>query len=501
MSAAKKRSPAKGKGGGQRRGLSGNPQRRAEQLRDKRPSLAHAGAMVTPPAAGPAAPDPSVMRELAYRMAGGADPAPWWRESHDRVLARARAASWPRRDVEIEDLTCQIVGGELFDCFERYAEGHNQGQWLVSLTEAAGAALRSSLADGDGSGACRGLASLLSGIALTVPRTPAGAPDDRRLLARRYFPDIKDPYDTALAAAGEAAQLLADRGVAAVAAAPGGGCRAAGAPLVARDEYGSRFLLAAPFRYDGYDGKPADHWYAWDIDTCWIDSVVGAGTFGSAAGALAEWQEAVGPRASGAVLAECPPGLTARLLAQSLQTGPFSEFMDGDEPRELIREYYRERRRACELAESLGDLTGGAGSFVIDVDKARDEFLEWYAARHGADSLSSGMADSVNTITDQWGPHKDVDDRVFYACSPHRIEAAAHLIREELYPEHAGAAIRLLPDWTQWCIERNGLSGDAAARARGAAMSAASALTSPMSADASAAMPRHAASAPFRRPE
>lgn len=355
MSAAKKRSPSKGEGGGQRRGLSGNPQRRAGQLRDKQPGPARAGAVVSPPAAGPA-PDPSVMRELAYRMAGGADPAPWWRESHDRVLARARAASWPRRDVEIEDLTCQIVGGELFDCLER------------------------SLADGDGSVGWHGLSSLLRGIALTAPRTAASAPDDTRLL----FPGIKDSYDTALAEAGEAARLLADRGAAAVAAAPDGGCRPAGAPLVARDEYGSRFLLAAPFRYDGHDGEPADHWYAWDIDTCWIDTVVGAGTFGSAAGALAEWREAVGPRATGAVLAECPPELTARLLAQSLQTGPFPEFMDGGEPRELVREYYRERRRACELAESLGDLTGGAGSFVIDMDKARDEFLRWYAARHGA---------------------------------------------------------------------------------------------------------------------
>ena len=59
---------------------------------------------------------------------------------------------------------------------------------------------------------------------------------------------------------------------------------AAGDPLVARDAYGSRFLLVAPFSYDG--GAP-DHWYAWDIDSCWILAVAGAGVFGSAEDALA----------------------------------------------------------------------------------------------------------------------------------------------------------------------------------------------------------------------
>jgi hypothetical protein len=40
---------------------------------------------------------------------------------------------------------------------------------------------------------------------------------------------------------------------------PADGSRAAGDPLVACDAYGSRFLLVAPF---GYDGEAPDHWYA-----------------------------------------------------------------------------------------------------------------------------------------------------------------------------------------------------------------------------------------------
>ena len=381
---AKKRSSAKSKG--QRRGVSGDPRRRAEQSGEPRP----------------AAPADPAMREAAYRMAGGADPAPWWPRSHQRVLARARTASWPGRYVELEDLTCQLVGDELGDCLRRHGEGHHPAQWLVALAEAAGEALRSSLSEGCEGGEWRGLWSLLCGIVLTAPGAPDDARDGTSLLARRYFPDIKDPRTAALAEAGAAARLLDGRGLSGPGFdgpgfdGPPEGCRVAGTAMVARDDYGSRFLLTAPFTYGPEDGGPDDggtHWYAWDVDACWLDVVVAAGTFASAAGALADWRDAVGPAASDSALAECPPELTARLLAQSLQTGPFAGSVRGDEPLALLREHYRQRRRARELFTSLGDLP--AGTFMVDMDQARDEFLSWYAARHGA--VAPGMAEAVDT--------------------------------------------------------------------------------------------------------
>jgi hypothetical protein len=79
---------------------------------------------------------------------------------------------------------------------------------------------------------------------------------------------------------------------------------------------GSRFLLAAPF---SYSGGGSDHWYAWDIDLCWI-AVVGAAAFASAEDALREWRDVVGPAASGAALSPCAAEMTARLQAPCLQT-------------------------------------------------------------------------------------------------------------------------------------------------------------------------------------
>jgi hypothetical protein len=126
------------------------------------------------------------------------------------------------------------------------------------------------------------------------------------------FPDIKSPLETALAEADRFAKLAADREVEPSLGHLADGWRPAGEPLTARDVYGSRRLVMAPF---SYDGGAADHWYAWDIDLCWIDVDAGAGVFASAKEALGEWRNAVGPAASGTVLSPCPPGMTAQLLA------------------------------------------------------------------------------------------------------------------------------------------------------------------------------------------
>jgi hypothetical protein len=447
-----------------RQGLSGNPQRRAQQLQERgargKPAF---GQLPREPQADP---DRAALRELAYRLAGGAPDAAWWRESHERVLSCARALTWPSRLVDLETQACQIVGDEFYDRLQSPEAGLHPVQWLRALAEETGAALRAELAQGADD--WQKLWALLCGLALTAPRTPAEAVSEAALSAREMFPDIKDPHETTLAEAGKVARLLASRGLEPGPGRPADGSRPAGEPLAARDAYGSRLLLMAPFSYDG--GAP-DHWYAWDIDLCWIAVVVGAGVFASAGNALREWRDAVGPAASGAALSPCAAGMTARLLAPCLQTGVLADMLEGREPRELIREYYRLRRRARDLTGSAGT---GEGSSPFDAGHADDAFLGWYATRH--DDVPEAVAEATGTILGEWGPHDSPDERSFYACSPHRIDMAAHLIREGYLADYANPALRLLPEWTEWCIEQSGLNGDAAARSRTAASSAASAL-------------------------
>jgi hypothetical protein len=153
-----------------------------------------------------------------------------------------------------------------------------------------------------------------------------------------------------------------------------------------------------------------------------------------------------------------------------LQAGILADMLQGREPRELIREYYRLRRRARDLT---GSTAAGAGSTPFDADHAA-AFLDWYAARH--DDVPEGATEATGTILAEWGPHENLDERSFYACSPHRIEMAAHLIREGYFADYANAALGLLPEWTEWCIEQSRLDGAAAARSRKSARSAASVL-------------------------
>ena len=341
-------------------------------------------------------------------------------------------------------------------------------QWLLALAEETGAELRASVADGTGD--WRQLWALLSGLALTVP--PSDPQSETVKLARETFPDIKDPQATVLAEADQAAKLLAGRGLASGIGYPADGCRAAGDPLVARDAYGSRFLLVAPF---GYDGEEVDHWYAWDIDACWLLTVVAAGVFDSAQEALAEWQHAAGPPAAGTALSPASPEQTARLLAPCLESGPMSDMLQGSEPRELLGEYYRLRRRARTLvrpadAPATDALAAedAAASSDDDFSPVREAFLDWYQARH--DTVPPDAAEAVDIILNEWGPSLQPGDRSSYACSPHRIQMAARLIRDAYILDYANEALRLLPEWTQWCIEQYGLNADLAARSRATAL-------------------------------
>jgi hypothetical protein len=483
--ASKKRS---GKGKGPRQGISGNPQRRAKQLAQRR-------AVAGEPDLEPRVLDfrsgkaESPLRDLAYALAGGAQPGPWWGESHERILAAARALTWPSRHVEVETQACRVVGDEFYEQLNSQSAGFNPPQWLRALAEETGAALRASVADGAGD--WRQLWALLCGLALTVP--PGDTQSETRKLARAQFPDIKDPYVTVRAEAAKAAKLLADRGLASGIEYLPDGSRPAGDPLVACDAYGSRFLLVAPF---GYDGEATDHWYAWDIDSCWLLTVVGAGVFGSAQDALAEWQHAVGP-AAGTALSPSTPETTARLLAPCLAAGPLSDMLEGSEPRELIREYYRLRRRAHVLTGSAGATAASAAAASSggdDPGPVREAFLSWYEARH--DDVPQDVAEVVYTILDEWGPRAHPGERSLYACSPHRIEMAARLIRDGYFPDHANAALRLLPEWTQWCIGQSGLNGDFAARSRAAALTEAAALV-----DETHESAAEQNEAPFRRQE
>lgn len=390
---------------------------------------------------------------------------PWWPESHARVLASARADAWPTRLADVETRACQVAGDEFYERIRAEEKGLDLFYWLAELAARTGEELRMAIENGDP--ARERLWGFLRGLALIAPRSSALPETNDDRIARLEFPLDDDPFEIAQAETAKVAR--ASHGLTDEAEAAANPAMPAGEPVVARDAYGGRVLLAAPF---GYGDAETDHWYAWDIDMCGLDVVVGAGVFDSAEEALEEWRGAVGASASGATLAPCPEPLIPVLLDSCLLTGPNANFVDGYEPRELVRELYRMRQRARALAWRAGYSAGDVYDYTPDYHA----FQDWYSGRH--DDVPSDFGNIVASIISNWGPLEHPDAGSFYACSPHRIKVAAILLRDQYAPELTNEMLAVLPEWVEWCLSRVSLDEAFAALSRTTVRAEAAALAS-----------------------
>jgi hypothetical protein len=144
----------------------------------------------------------------------------------------------------------------------------------------------------------------------------------------------------------------------------------------------------------------------------------------------------------------------------------------GGEHRELIREYFRSRRRGQLVLGSLpGEGQEAAPVFAAEIDTA--PFVDWYAGQH-ADAPLPGKfrkqaAETAGFLLDAWGPHEHPAEETVYSCSPHRVEMLGRLVRDDYLPKEGNAVLALLPDWVQWCADRAGLPAALAAPALEAA--------------------------------
>src|SRR5450756_64492 len=187
-----------------------------------------------------------------------------------------------------------------------------------------------------------------------------------------------------------------------------------GEALVARDAYGSRFLLAVPFSCGEAPGE-GDHWYAWDVDSCWLVTVVGAGAFGSAEDALTEWRDAA-----------------SWSLAPCLAMGE--------------RRPRSSQPRSTPLPSWTGTRAGTPMSRILASSGSRPPRRQGSCWRRG-------------------GPREHPAEETVYSCSPHRVEMLGRLVRDDYLPKEGNAVVALLPDWVQWCADRTGLPAALAAPA------------------------------------
>ena len=228
----------------------------------------------------------------------------------------------------------------------------------------------------------------------------------------------------------------------------------AGKTRWARDRYGSRFAILAPFAHPGAPVR----WYLWDVDACALQPVtVAAGYHAAPEDALAAWQTAVGPVATGGTgWQEVGDGW----LLEELLPAPEVIMALGGESAAQHAEYHRARRLA-EVLLAAPDRPPATGGEDADPAAAADRFLAWRAGR-GAGSPDDEDGERAAALAEIWP--SEVSE-LYLTCSPHRVAHVAGHVRAEFGPGFAAGVLALLPDWITWLAGSTGLAPDLVERA------------------------------------
>ncbi|GAA2669683.1 hypothetical protein [Actinoplanes palleronii] len=233
-----------------------------------------------------------------------------------------------------------------------------------------------------------------------------------------------------------------------------------GSALWARDSYGSRWAVVAPFASADGSGR----WYLWDVDACGYEvATVYSGFYQSAEGALAEWRQAVGPSAAGATLT--PADDTETLDA--LLVGEVEGIRPGGEDQEQYAEFLRSRRLGRTVRQAAGLAQPSGRTFArLSADTAAEQFAR-RLRRLGHDNRPAGEAsgegpagatDLAAEMADSWSPREYPG--LYPACSPHKVAAVVLHLRDFYKDDFAAELVAILPEWIRFLAEHTGMTAD-----------------------------------------
>jgi hypothetical protein len=235
-----------------------------------------------------------------------------------------------------------------------------------------------------------------------------------------------------------------------------------GPALWARDGYGSRWAVVAPFASADGSGR----WYLWDVDACGYEVVtVHSGFHPSAEAALAGWQQAVGPSAAGATLT--PADDTETLDA--LLAGEVEGIRPGGEDQAQYAEFLRSRRLGRTVRQAAGQARGRTLA-RLSADTAAERFARRLRqlghhdrpAGDESDQGPAGASDLAAEMAESWPPREHPS--LYPYCSPHKVAAAVLHLRDFYKDDFAAELVAVLPEWIRLLAEHTGMTADLAER-------------------------------------
>jgi hypothetical protein len=225
-----------------------------------------------------------------------------------------------------------------------------------------------------------------------------------------------------------------------------------GPALWARDVYGCRWAVVAPFT--SADGP--DRWYLWDVDTCGYEVVtVHSGFHPSAESAVAAWRESVGHAAAGA--AALTPVDDAETLGGLLK-GEVEGIRIGGEDEKQHAEFLRSRRLGRTVLEAVHRARGrapvrltAADAELLFAQRLRQAGYQGGAAGNGEGTDPVGADELAADMADSWSPR---DHPTLYPfCSPHKVAVAVLHLRDYYQDDYASELVAVLPEWIRFLAE------------------------------------------------
>lgn len=227
----------------------------------------------------------------------------------------------------------------------------------------------------------------------------------------------------------------------------------------ARDVYGTRWAVIAPFA--SADG--ADRWYLWDVDACGYQVVtVHSGFHPSADAALGAWQQAVGPAAAAAASTVTDDTETLH----ELLSGEVEGIRHGGEDQSQYAEFLRSRRLGQTVRQAAGRFDG-LGRPRLSADTAAERFAHRLrrlghtdrpAGEEPADEGPAGAGDLAAELAESWSPN-DCPSLYPY-CSPHKVAATVLHLRDYYQDDFAAELVAVLPEWIRFLAEHTGMTAD-----------------------------------------